>query len=118
MSNGAPASPEQAVDEVLRLWLAGEAEEGMIRRLCELAGDPDEAHAREHLQMILEGYHSGMYLGSLLIGFSGVSAGGPPLYLIAFDRGYGMGVRQKVVFKILPLCVLAVLAFAAYKLWW
>ena len=118
MASVEQAQPEQAVDEVLRLLIRGEPEAVAVRRLCDLAGDADEEHARAHLGMILEGYHAGMSLGWLLFGYSGVSVSGPELYLLAFDRGYRAGVRQKIVLKILPLCVLAGLGFAAYRWWW
>jgi hypothetical protein len=117
MSAVTSASSERIVTEVLRMYSRGSSEADIVQRLRELTPDIDDEHAREHLAMILDGYALGRAMGSPLFRSDSVAFAGPELSLAACKRGFRDGSRSRMMFKIIPVCVLILVSVIIYK-WW
>jgi hypothetical protein len=117
MSAVTSTSSDQIVGDILRMYSRGSSEADIVRRLRELTPEIDDEHAREHLAMVLDGYAFGRAMGSPLFRSDSMAFAGPELSLAACKRGYRDGSRSRMMFKIIPLCVLIFVSVIVYK-WW
>jgi len=106
---------EDVIDTIIRASRSGASEAVLVGKLRDFGCPAEDAPAV--LNSIREGYRVGKGFGSALFVIpEQCSAQGDPFFVTAYWRGFSAGFKRRLLLKIVPLVVLAILLFLG--VWW